>query len=277
MPASTRPTAPASPPFAPRAGAGPATAAPAHGEGPALRGVFERQTRRVGVITPSGNTVVERVTGAVLRDFPDVSAHYSRTPVFGDIDAFPGGYDEAGMLGAARLLAHAHPDVIVWNGSKGLKVGFARDRELCARIEGETGIRTTTSVLALPAALKALGARRLALVSPYDAGYQAKVKTVLRDEGYECVADATFDLADNLSFAAVPLSDIASAMVRMAAARPDAILAYCTNFPAAVVAGEVEAATGVPVLDTSSLGVWAALDRLGLDTAPGRAWGRVFG
>jgi hypothetical protein len=53
----------------------------------------------------SGNVVLERVTIAMLAASPEVSPRFSRTPVFGDTDPFPRGYDRDGMLGAARLLA----------------------------------------------------------------------------------------------------------------------------------------------------------------------------
>ncbi|MET0745183.1 MAG: hypothetical protein ABWY78_17560 [Microvirga sp.] len=107
----------------------------------------------IGVITPSANLVVERVTSAILSEFPEVSGHYSRTPVFGSADLFPDDYDWDGMLGAARLLAQARPDIIVWSGSKGVTLGFSVDRALCRRITDETSIPATTSTLALQAAL----------------------------------------------------------------------------------------------------------------------------
>ena len=40
---------------------------------------------------------------------------------------------------------------------------------------------------------------------------------------------------------------------------PEAILAVCTNFPAAAVAAELERELGIPVYDTVALGVWAGL------------------
>ena len=36
---------------------------------------YRRQTAAIGTITPSGNLVVERVTTAILADFPHVSGH----------------------------------------------------------------------------------------------------------------------------------------------------------------------------------------------------------
>ena len=66
-------------------------------------------------------------------------------------------------------------------------------------------------------------------------------------------------------------------MVRqVAASRPDAILALCTNFPAAPVVPALEEAFDIPIFDSTSLGVWAALRLLGIDTSPARAWGRLF-
>ena len=85
------------------------------------------------MITPSGNVVVERVTNAILRDFPEVSGHFSRTTVVGSTDAYAEDYDWAGMLRAAELLGHAAPACICWNGSKGGSIGFASDRAYAAR------------------------------------------------------------------------------------------------------------------------------------------------
>ena len=63
----------------------------------------------IGTITPSANVVVERVTTAVLADFPDVSGHFSRTEVVGAADRYTDDYDWSSMLRAAELLAHAAP------------------------------------------------------------------------------------------------------------------------------------------------------------------------
>ena len=142
---------------------------------PADAGWYRQQTNAIGTITPSGNVVVERVTTAILADFPEVSGHFSRIPVFGSSDAYKDDYDWDGMLGAARLLSHANVDVISWNGSKGVSLGFEADRTLCARITAETGLAATTSVLALDRVLRESGVRTIGLVSPHNDAYQAKV------------------------------------------------------------------------------------------------------
>lgn len=231
----------------------------------------------VGTITPSGNTVVERITLGVLRELPQVSAHFSRTPVFGTRDPSPDVYASEGQLAAAQLLAHARPDVLVWNGSKGGTIGFAHDRALAAAIEAQTGIRATTSMLGFDQLLKARGLQRIALVTPYaDAGH-TKTVGCLVGEGYEVVADAHAGLADNLSYASLPLDDIAAMARAVATARPQAIVCLCTNMPSAVLAAPLEAELGLPVYDSTALGIWHALALLGADTrAAAPAWGSLF-
>ena len=230
----------------------------------------------LGTITPSGNTVVERVTLAVLADFPGVSPHFSRTPVHGERDPFPSGYDLDGMLGAARLLAHARPDVILWNGSKGGSIDFAVDHDLVRRITAETGIRATTSTLALDEVFKATGVRRYGLVSPYVTPYQQKTIAAFERAGYACAAEAHSGLADNLSFASVPAGAIAGMVREVARSRPDAIVAWCTNFPAAPVVPALEAELGIPIYDSTVLPIWKALRLCDVDTRAGRSWGRLF-
>lgn len=232
--------------------------------------------RYIGVVTPSGNTVVERVTMAILRDFENVTPLFSRTPVFGASDPFPTSYGLADMLNAAQLLAHAMPDVILWNGSKGAKIGVAHDHDYIERVETMTGIRATTSIVGLHEALRERGIRRVAVVSPYDAGYQRGLVEAVGAAGYTVVAERHAARTDNISFADIPAADI-EAMVRdVAKARPEAILTLCTNFLAAPVIARLEPELGIPMFDSVSIGVWHALRVAGIDTAPGAAWGSVF-
>jgi maleate isomerase len=117
---------------------------------------------------------------------------------------------------------------------------------------------------------------RYALVSPYDGGYQQKIISTFGREGYECVAEEHSDLRDNLSFARVPAADIAAMLRRVAAAKPQAIVTFCTNFPAGIVAADMEAELGIPIYDSTVLPVWKGLKMAGVDTTRGRAWGRLF-
>ena len=238
---------------------------------------YAGQRHFIGTITPSGNTVVERITLGIVRELPEVSVHFSRTPVFGSSDPSPDRYAAEGFIAAAKLLAHAAPDVLVWNGSKGAGIGFEHDRQLVAAIQAETGIRATTSILGLAELLAARGIQRLGVVTPYTSASQQKTLACLANEGFECVAEAHAGLSDNLSYASVPPAQIAEMVRKVATARPQAVICLCTNFPAAVMAAPLEAELGLPVYDSTALGVWHALRLCGVDTRPAAPlWGSLF-
>lgn len=243
---------------------------------PGDAGWYRRQTKAIGTITPSGNVVVERVTTAILQCFPEASGHFSRIPVFGSSDGYKDDYDWDSMLGAARLLSHANVDVICWNGSKGASLGFDVDAALCDRITRETGIAATTSILALDRVLRARGVREIGLVSPHTGDYQARITARFAARGYDCVAEAHAGLSDNLSYCTVADADIVSMIRAVAKDQPDAIVTFCTNFPAAHLVAPLEQETGIPIYDTVSIGVWDALHRAGLQTDDGARWGSLF-
>jgi len=238
---------------------------------------FAGQRHFLGTITPSGNTVVERITLGILHELPQVSPHFSRTPVFGSADPVPDAYAVDGLLAAARLLAHAAPQVLLWNGSKGAGIGFEHDRALVQALHAQTGIPATTSILGMEQLLRARGIGRIGVVTPYsDAGHR-KTLDCLEREGFECVANAHAGLSDNLSYAGVAPERIAAMAREVALARPQAIVCLCTNFPAAVMAAPLEAELAIPVYDSTALGVWHALQLCGADSrAAAPLWGSLF-
>ena len=243
---------------------------------PAEMGWYRQQTKAIGTITPSGNIVVERVTAAILADFPEVSGHFSRIPVFGSSSAYTNTYDWDSMMTAARLLSHAHLDVICWNGSKGVSLGFDADTDLRDRITEATGIAATSSILALDAVLRGSSANTIGLVSPHDDAYQATVVAEFDKRGYRCIAERHSGFTDNFSYCTVPDADIVAMIRNVAAARPDAIVTFCTNFPAAHLVAPLEQEIGIPIYDTTSIGVWDALRVAGVETARGARWGSLF-
>lgn len=232
--------------------------------------------RILATIAPSGNTVVERTTQAMLRDSAAVAPVFSRSPVHGTRDPFPDSYDWDSMLRAAELLAHAAPGVILWNGSKAGAIGFDLDRDLCARITQHTGIAAETSALVLERLLRRHGFTRIAFVTPYADPYQAKLIAAFARAGFTTVADSHLGMTDNLSYATVPYGTILDQARQVAAAKPEVIIAWCTNYPAAPIAAAAEAATGIPFWDATALGIRGACDALGV-AGPGPEWGSLFG
>ena len=179
------------------------------------------QRKRLGMLTPSSNTVLEPVLNRMLHDLPDVTAHFSRFRVV-EIslrDAALSQFSRAPLLEAARLLADARVDVIAWNGTSAGWLGFESDIALCQEITAATGIASTTSVLALDEVLRDTGVRRFGLVTPYLHDVQERVVATFARAGYECVAERHLNDPGNFSFAEIEEDTIAQ-LVRDVARQP---------------------------------------------------------
>lgn len=234
---------------------------------------------RLGMLTPSSNTVLEPMTYAMLADGGGrFSAHFARFRVteIGLGQAALGQFDVQPILAASELLSHAKCDVIAWNGTSASWLGFDRDESLVAEIERTTGRRGATCVLGYRDAFRLLGTRRVGLVTPYTADVQTRIAANWGNAGFNCAAEAHLGLTDNFSFAEVAEAKI-EAMIRDVAANGcDAVAIVCTNMRGARAAARLESELGIPVLDSVAVTLWSALRAAGADTKPFTAWGRVF-
>lgn len=231
----------------------------------------------MGVIVPSSNRIVEIVTAAIVGQCPGISAHYARVPVAGSHVHLSDRHDIDGMLTAARLLADARVDVIVWNGSKGAGLGLDADRELCRLITQATGIDATTSVLAIETAFTAMGVKRYGLVTPFSDAYQRQIIDGLAGAGFACTAEVHREVLENYDIGRIAPAEIAAMARPLAKTGVDALLILCTNLHGAPIAAALELELGIPVLDSVSMGVWGALRLAGPPTGHlASAWGEVF-
>lgn len=219
---------------------------------------------RLGMLTPSSNTVLEPATYGLLAGVPHVTAHFQRLRVLSISleGGSTGQFDAAPMVAAAQMLADAKVHAICWNGTSGSWLGAAADRAVCAAITAATGIPCTTATLALHDALRALGARRVGLVTPYLATVQAAILDNLRAEGFEPAAERHLEDPGNYSFAGHGAGLVTRMTQEVAAEGCDAIAIHCTNFRGLAAAAAV---TSVPVLDSVAVALWGALRAAGAD------------
>lgn len=234
--------------------------------------------KRLGMITPSSNSVLEPVTSAMLHGAPGVTAHFSRfrvTEIALDAAALSQ-FDASVMLPAADLLGDARVDAIAWNGTSASWLGVGRDKSLCEAITARTGVPATTSTLACIDAARALGARRVGLVSPYTDDVQRRIGDVWAEEGIAPHAEWHLGLRDNFSFGEVSPATIADMIRSVAAQGADAVVILCTNLDGATIAASLERELDIAVLDSVAVTLWRTLDLAGGDIGALARWGRIF-
>jgi maleate isomerase len=230
---------------------------------------------RLGMLTPSSNTVVEPVTTAMLSGLPNVSAHFSRFKVteiaIGESSDRQFGEDE--ILRAADLLTHAQVNVIAWNASW---LGFERDEQLCERIVSATRVAACTSVLAFREIFQRTGVSRVGLVTPYVDEVQAKILENWSRSGVLCPAERHCGLRDNFAFAEVSEHEIAEMARAVGRTGVDAVAIVCTNMRGAGLAEKLEGELGVPVYDSIATTLWKSLLLAEVSPAQIRGWGSLF-
>ncbi|MGL4323388.1 MAG: maleate cis-trans isomerase family protein [Beijerinckiaceae bacterium] len=233
---------------------------------------------RIGMLTPSSNTVLEPVTYRIIADAPGISVHFSRftvTEIALDQAALHQ-FDDAPILRAAELLAHAKVDVIAWNGTSASWLGLGRDRDLVARIESATGIRAATCMLGFFELARAKNHSRIGLVTPYTRDVQERIMANYKTEGVDVVAEQHLDIRDNFTFGTVGETHIGDMISDTAQAKPDAIWIVCTNMNGASEAARLEKALQIPVYDSVAVTLWACMRRAGADPSRITGWGQIF-
>ena len=240
--------------------------------------VDKQPTVRLGMLTPSSNSILEPMTARLLAGQPRITAHFARLRVtqIGLSTAALDQFDRAPMLTASALLADARVAAILWNGTAGAWLGFANDEVLSEAITRQTGVPASTSALAFRDLFRRRGIGRIGLVTPYTGDVQARIQANWQADGLDCSAERHLGLSENFAFAEAGEAEIAGMVRAVAAEGAEAVAIVCTNLAGTALAPALEAELGIPVYDSVAVSLWKAMDLAGLQTAAITGWGSVF-
>ena len=166
--------------------------------------------------------------------------------------------------------------MIVWNSTSASWLGLETDHSLCAAITERTGVPATSTSLAFDALFRAMGLRRIAVVTPYLPEIQTRIIENFAARSITVVAEAHLSDKGNHSFASYGRDVVAGLVRRVAHAGPEAIAIICTNFRGAGVADALEAELSMPVFDSVAVTAAYAMHVTGLGPSAVRGWGSVF-
>lgn len=219
--------------------------------------------KRLGIVLPSSNTVLEPLAAKMLEG-TGVTAHFSRLGVI-DValdDTSRAQFELQRHVDAARLLADAKVDAIVWGGTSASWLSANHDRAFCAAVEAATGIATTTTVLEMNRQLAQAPGFRIGIVTPYTDDVHGQIVENYSAMGYTCAASENHGGAHSNDFASLSPSTIATMVRNVASARPDVIFIMCTNVRGASVAAELSAELGLIVTDSAEITISAGFEIL---------------
>lgn len=221
------------------------------------------RAERLGIVVPSSNTVVEPLAAAMLTG-TGVTAHFARLRVH-DValdDRSRAQFALDRYAEAVALLADADVDAIVWGGTSASWLGADHDRAFCDASLEQTGIPTTTCVLAMNDRLRSRAPCRFGLVTPYTADVHDRIVTNAEAAGHVCLGSEHLGGSLSADFAEIEPDEISSLVRRVAATGPDIVVIMCTNLRGAAVASALSTELGLPVIDSAAITITAGLDLL---------------
>ena len=182
--------------------------------------------RKLGIIVPSWNTVMEREIQRMAGE--SMSVHSMRIPHTADTE------EKLLWLGtqapaAAELLAHAKVNVICYGcAAGGFLKGPVEDRALGEKIAKDTGIPVAVSSAAVAEALRAFDAKRVSLASPYAPWLNERLRGYLTTAGFEVMAMQGLDTQNHSGVTNERIEALISEVDRP---QTQAIFVSCSNFP----------------------------------------------
>jgi maleate isomerase len=166
----------------------------------------------------------------------------------------------------ARLLASAEVALIAMNcTAASMAVGAVAINQ---RIEAATQIASITTIEAVLAALRAVGARRVALLAPYPADVVEMEKAFLAGHGVEVIAQYSEPCVTPVEQGTLPATHWARLAATIDCPQADALLISCAGIQLASVLDEIERRFGRPVIASNPALLWHCLRVLNLPERP---------
>ncbi len=229
---------------------------------------------RVGMIVPSSNLTMETELPRMLRDrellFPDerFTFHSSRMRMK-HVTPEELARMNAQTERASSELADARPDVVasaclVAIMAQGPGYHCHAEAQITGVLQEEgLDIPVVSSAGALLRGLEAMGARRIAMVTPYMKPLTQLVADYIEDAGVEVCDALSLEVSDNLAVARLDPADLQEHWRRVDVSDVDAlVLSACVQMPSLSAIQPVEDAAGVPVLSAAVATVFTILSEL---------------
>jgi maleate isomerase len=224
--------------------------------------------RRIGLIVPSSNTIVESDFSQSLP--PGVTLHSARMFLAETTELA-----QRRMLGdylpqAIEDIASLRPHVVVFAcTTAGAMLGAGGERDLIRRISERTQAPVVSMNDAVNSCIARYAPRQVAVITPYIDELNNHIRRSLEQRGLSVAHIAGLGITENFTTAEVKPADIvAYAASELAGVEFDLLYVPCANFRAYEARPALEDRFNVPVVTSDSATIEAALAMLGHTMVP---------
>ncbi|WP_028216498.1 maleate cis-trans isomerase family protein [Paraburkholderia oxyphila] len=233
------------------------------------------QRAAIGLVVLATDHTIEHEWRQLLRQ-PGVAFYECRLANSPDITPARLAEIESRIAPAAALLLPGEPLDVVAFGCTSASMVIGEERVFARIREARPGIACTTPITAAVAALEALQASRIALLTPYIRSINEFMRDYIEARGIAVTRIASFELPDDNAVARIDAPSLCMAIEQLARVPAvDAVFVSCTSLRVASLVPQLEAASGKPVLSSNYAMAWHALRLAGVgDSEP--QLGRLF-
>ncbi len=233
------------------------------------------RTAAIGLITLSNDVVIEPELRTFLAGVDGASVYASRVPLV--LELTPQGLrDMEGHIPSAveLIVPNDRLDVMAFGCTSG-SMAIGPERVAAAVHRVRPGIAVTDPVSAALKGLKVLGARRIALLTPYPDAVNDVVAAYVGAQGFEIAERASFKQPNDPAIARVPPEAIYQAGLELGRRKVDALFISCTALRCSSVIARIEKAIGKPVVTSNQALAWDCLRLAGCKAAV-EGYGSLF-
>lgn len=171
-----------------------------------------------------------------------------------------------GMRGAIDQVMTCQPDhVIMGVALEAFWGGVRQAQELQAELTQRAGAGVSMGSTATSAALRSIGARRIAVLTPHQPRGDEQVRRYFEEDGFAVCRLIGLKCASPVLIAHTTEEQIVGALKALDGDDADAIVQVGTNLAAVGLCAEAERWLGKPVLAINAVTYWDALRRCGIE------------
>ena len=237
------------------------------------RGIAHRA--RIGLIVLATDHTLEYEYRKIF-NIDGVALYQSRIQNSPEINPTTLAQMEQGITAATDvLLPGAKFDVVAYACTSGTVV--IGEEKVFRRIrEARPDVACTTPITAAIAAFQALGARRIALLTPYIDEVHQTMRRFVEAQGVEVPVIGSFNHENDNEVARMSPASIRAAALELGRhPAVDAVFVACTSLRVAEIVEDLERDLGKPATSSNHAMAWHCLRLAGVkDAVPG--WGRLF-
>ena len=210
------------------------------------------------LVIPASNTTVVPEFAALLPDWG--------TPLVARVPNPPGGITAAtlpayaeGTIAAAGPFRAMRPGLVVYGcTAAGFLAGVAGNRAFVQRLADETAAPVVSTSDAMVAALRHVGARRIAVLTPYLKPANDGLQAYIEESGIEVARLDSFLCPTVEALCAVTADQVRERALAMDVSGCDALFIACTQLPTVGALDAIRAGLGLPVWSANAATAWLA-------------------